>query len=236
MTEKNLLGNFNCRNNTNDLTTCDNALNQKLRICTDIEIVIHKFNSAITAACEATFQVSRPDKPATKERSVPWWTSELTILRKKAFALRRKYQRPKIDANLRNDRRTLYLECNRLYQAKLHEEKLKYWKEFCSSTESSNPRNVVYRYVAGKLRSKPNLSTLKASNNTYTTDWQNTINQLMDHFIPEESENSDTVDHKRARQEVTESLHTSDDDAFTKQETRQYWKRLTPVKHPAKTP
>ena len=112
----------------------------------------------------------------------------------------------------------LYLKSNRFYQAKLNEEKLKSWKDFCSSTESSNPWNTVYRYAAEKLRSKPTLSTLKASNNTYTTDWQNTINQLMDHFIPEESENSDTVDHKRARQEVTETLHTSDDDAFTKQE------------------
>ena len=151
--KKNLLGNFNCRNNTNDLTS-DNALGHKARLCTNIVVVIHTFNSAITAACEATFQVSRPGKGATKERSVPWWTNDLTILRKKALALRRWYQRTKIDAKLWHDRRVLYLECNRLCLAKLREEKQKSWKDFCSSTESSNPWNAVYRYAAGKLRSK----------------------------------------------------------------------------------
>ena len=49
----------------------------------------------------------------------------LTILRKKALTLRHRYQITKIDANFQHDRRVLYLECNRLYQAKLRKEKLK---------------------------------------------------------------------------------------------------------------
>jgi len=152
-----------------------------------------KFNSAITAACMATFQVSRPVKRATKEHIVPWWTNDLKIFRRKALDLRRRYQRTKIDANLRHDRIVLYLEYNRLYQAKLREEKLKPWKDFCSSTEISNPWKAVYRYAAKKLRSKSILSTPKAINNTYTTDSHSTINQLMAHFISEDSENSDTT-------------------------------------------
>ena len=228
---KNLLGNFDCRNYANHLTTCDNALSQKVKLCSDTE-VIHKFTCAITAACDATFQVSRHGKRATKERSVPWWTSELKLLRKKALASRRRYQRTKIDANLRHERRLLCLECKRLYQAKLREEKLKSWKSFCSSTESSNPWNVVYRYAAGKLRSKPTLSTLKACNNTYTTDMQSTINQLMDHFVPEDSEYSDGVHHKRARQQVMELLHTADDNAFTKQEIQAVLEKFDPHKAP----
>jgi len=77
--------------------TSDNPLSQKVRFCTDTEVVIHKLNSAITAVCDATFHVSRPGKRATKERSVPWLTTDLRILRKKkALALRRRYQRTKI--------------------------------------------------------------------------------------------------------------------------------------------
>ena len=128
----------------------------------------------------------------------------------------------------------LYLKSNRFYQAKLNEEKLKSWKDFCSSTESSNPWNTVYRYAAEKLRSKPTLSTLKASNNTYTTDSQSTLNQLMNHFIPEDSENNDTVHHKRTRQQVTEPLHTSDDDAFMKQEIQAVLEKFEPHKAPSK--
>jgi hypothetical protein len=170
-----MLGNLNCRNNKNDLTMSGSTLTQKVRLSSDTEAVIQKFASAITAACGATFQVSRLGKRGTMERSVLWSTSDLTLLRKKALALRRTYQRTKIDSNLRHEKRQLYLECNRLYQARIREEKLKFWKDFCTSTESSNPWNA-----AGKLWSKPTLTTLKASNNTYTTDKQSTINHLMD--------------------------------------------------------
>jgi len=83
---ENLLRDFNCRSNTNDLTTSDSVLSQNVTLCSDTEIIIHKFTSTITAACDAIFQVLRPGKRATKERSVPWWTSHLTLLRKKSSA------------------------------------------------------------------------------------------------------------------------------------------------------
>jgi len=84
----NLLANFNCRNCPNDLTKCDEELSNTVKQCSDTGETMHKFPSAVTAACKAAFKVSRPSKRATKERSVPWWTSELTILHKKALALR----------------------------------------------------------------------------------------------------------------------------------------------------
>jgi hypothetical protein len=88
--------------------------------------------------------------------------------------------------------------------------------------------------VAGKLRSKPTLSTLKACNNTYTTDMQSTVNQLMDHFVHEDSENSDREHHKRARQQVMEPLHTDNDDAFMKQEIQAVLDKFDPRKAPGK--
>jgi hypothetical protein len=147
--------------------------------------------------------------------------------------LRRKYQRTKTDANLRQEGRQLYLECNRLYQAKLREAKLTFWKDFCSCTDSSNPWNAVYRYVAGKLHKKPTLSTLKVCNNTYTTDMQSTI---MDHIVPADNEYSDGAHHKRARQQAMEPLHTTDDVAFTKQKIQSVLETFVPRKHPAKMP
>jgi hypothetical protein len=159
---------FDCQVLENNSITKDNAISHKVKQCTDIGIVVKKFISAITEACDATFQVLKPSKRANKQRSVPWWTRELTILRKKALALRRRYQRTKTDANLRQERRQHYHEGNRIYQAKLREEKMRSWKEFCTSTDSTNPWNAVYRYAAGKQRSKPTLSTLKMNDNTYT--------------------------------------------------------------------
>jgi hypothetical protein len=61
---------------------------------------------------------------------------------------------------------------------------------FWSNTESSSPWNGVHKYTAGKLRSNHILTTLKTDNN-YTTDMQSKIKQMIEHFVPEESEDGD---------------------------------------------
>ena len=152
---QNLVTKFNTRTNPDNLTACEKALGQNVKLCSDTDEVIHKFTSATTAAYDASFQVLKPGRPSTKGRNVSWWTNELTILSKKALAMRRKFQRTKNDANLRQERRLQYIECNRTYQAKLREEKFNSWKDFCSSTRNSNPWNAAYRYAAGKIDASP---------------------------------------------------------------------------------
>ena len=43
-----------------------------------------------------------------KHKSVPRWTTELSVMRKKINAMRRQYQRTKRDDNLREARKQLY--------------------------------------------------------------------------------------------------------------------------------
>lgn len=227
-----LVKNFECSTNPNNLTACDKALSQKIRNSTDTGESIRKLTSAITTACDATLQVLRPGKRATRERSVPWWNNELTTLRKKTLAMRRRYQRTKHNADLRQDRRLQYQESNRTYQAKLREAKSISWKEFCSRTQDSNPWNLVYRYAAGKIQNKLTWTTLKADNNTYTADIQSTLNQLMDYFTPDDSAADDEDHHKRARQQMTKPMNTTDDIPFTKQEVRAALEKFDPQKAP----
>ena len=125
-------------NNSGDHTKCDAELGEVMQY-TDTEELMSKFTSIITATCDATFKASRPRDRDTKGRSVPWWSSELTVLRKRALALRRRYQKTRNDDNLRQERKFRYQEGKRLYQAKLQEEKLKSWKDFCCRTADSNP-------------------------------------------------------------------------------------------------
>jgi len=121
---KNLKENFDCPDDKSDWTACDNEISQKIKLHPDTDRVIQNFTSAITAACDKTFQVTKPGNQAAKKRSVPWWTKDLTLLRKKTLALRHRFQRTKNDHNLRLKRREQYQECNRIYRTKLREEKL----------------------------------------------------------------------------------------------------------------
>jgi hypothetical protein len=99
---------FNCTNIASDPTHCDEELCRKVKQSTDTEELMTKFISTITATCDAVFKASRAGDRATKGRGVPWWTSELTILRKQALALRRRYQRTVNDNNLRQERKLQY--------------------------------------------------------------------------------------------------------------------------------
>ena len=86
-----LLKNFECRTNPNNFAACNKDLSQKVKISDDTGEVIQKFTSTVTTACDASFQVLRPGKRTSKERSVPWWNNKLTTLRKKNLAMRRRY-------------------------------------------------------------------------------------------------------------------------------------------------
>ena len=228
----NLLSRFNCMNNYSDLLKCDEELGEKVKQSTDTDELMSKFTSIVTATCDTDFKVSRAGDRVTKGRRVSWWTSELTILRKRVLSLRRRYQRARNDDNLRQERKLQYQEGKRHYQAKLQEEKLKSWKEFCSHITDSNPWNAVYKLASGKLQSKTTLSTLKTQNGTYTMYIVSTMKHIMEYFIPEDSESSDSVHHKSIRQLAVEPLDTLDDVEFTKEAILAVLGKYDPSKTP----
>ena len=63
---------------------------------TDMEDLVNKFIGALKTACKKFFKIGRVFMKTNKHKSVPWWTEDLTIKRKRVNAFRRKYQRTKI--------------------------------------------------------------------------------------------------------------------------------------------
>ena len=80
---KNLIEKFDFPEDIRDWTARDNEISQKIKQHPNTDLVIQKFTSAITAACDTTFQVTKPGNQASQKRKVPWWTKDLTLLRKK---------------------------------------------------------------------------------------------------------------------------------------------------------
>ena len=61
-----------------------------------MEDLVNKFSGALKTACKKFFKIGRVFMKTNKHKSVPWWTEDLTIKRKRVNAFRRKYQRTKI--------------------------------------------------------------------------------------------------------------------------------------------
>jgi hypothetical protein len=209
-------GTSNHEGETEDL---DLQMSNKVRECKDIEQTIDDFHEAMKTACENTFRRSQASGNTTTNRSIPWWTGELTVMRKRTNAFRRRFQRRRRSESLREQRKTRYLEEKARYEATIKSEKLRSWKAYCNVTTSSNPWNEVYKIAAGKTRTYTPLTTLQRPDGSLTQDLTETLQLMLEHFTPEDNEDDDTDHHKTARALARETVDTPDDKYFTVEET-----------------
>jgi hypothetical protein len=95
-----------------DVTLCSLLTDE-----TEIEKRIDEFSEALTTACNKSFHIQRASRSAPSHRTVPWWSADLTMLRKRTNALRRLHQRTRNNEELREKRKTQYFECKATYAA-----------------------------------------------------------------------------------------------------------------------
>ena len=132
------IGTTNKQEDTGDL---DSTLAKRVTSECDIEKTIDEFYEDLTTACNESLRTQLATKKATTNRSVPWWTDELTIMRKRLNALNRRYQRTKNNENMRTYRKTQYLEGKATYASTINNEKFDSWKAFCNLISANNPWN-----------------------------------------------------------------------------------------------
>ena len=94
------------------------------------------------------------------------------------------------------------------------------------------PLEFGIQLPAGNTPDALTLSILKANTNTLTAIIQSTLNQLMDYFIPEDTESSDGAYHKQARQLMTQPMHKTNDIPFMQQEVQAALKNFDSRKAP----
>jgi hypothetical protein len=145
---------------------------------------------------------------------------ELTIMRKKINAIRRRYQRTIQDSNLREIRNDQYLQEKRKYEATLRKAKIQSWKQYCNATMSTNPWNTVHKLATCKLKICSTLSTIRRPDGRATADMAETINVMMGHFTPADEKETDNDYHKLIRAQNATQMTTEDDKLFTTAEIR----------------
>jgi hypothetical protein len=187
---------------------------------TDIEELIEEFHDIMRVACSKSFRTQRASKKTMSNKSVPWWTEELTIMRKRVNALRRRYQRTRNREELREQRKTQYLERKARYAATIKKEKITSWEKYCNMTSLSNPWNEVYKLAAGKRENNTKITTLRKADESLTTDLSETIKHMLEYFTPEDKEDDDTAYHRLARTQSQDPVDTADDKDFTLEEIR----------------
>ena len=57
---------------------------------------------------------------------------------------------------------------------------------------------------------------------------QSTVNQMIEYFVPEDSEDGEEAHHKRVRQQASASLQTTNDVEFTRHEVQAILEKFDP--------
>ena len=83
----------------------DETLCTRVEKETVMDKIVEEFHEVLDLACRSSFKISRVTKTASTHKSVHWWSAELTVLRKRVNALRRRYQRTRDSEELREQRR-----------------------------------------------------------------------------------------------------------------------------------
>jgi hypothetical protein len=134
-----IANNFHIDNYGGNTSELDERLAEKLTNQEDIGTFIDRFDNTVRITCTETFKHYTSTKINTKGRSVPWWSTDLTVIRKRMNALRRRYQRTQNNEELRSSRKNQYIEEKKKYQAAIRKEKTISWKEYCTITTPNNP-------------------------------------------------------------------------------------------------
>ena len=203
-----------------ELEKMDNILSTRATQVPDVDKLVDEFYEVLEEACRSSFLTTRASKSNSARRSVPWWSEELTIMRKRLNALRRRFQWTKNNEELRTQRRIQYTEVKTNYATKIRKAKRLSWREYCNMTTHINPWNEAYKLAASKRKSTTLITTLRKPDGTLTEDLQETLKHMLDHFAPEDNQQDDTDYHKQARTLSMEPIDTEDDKEFTVQEIR----------------
>jgi len=102
----------------------DGILSKRAHEKPDIEESIEEFHEMLKTACDKSFRKKWASKKVLADKSIPWWTEELTVKRKRTNALRRRYHRTRNNDELRKQRKASYIEGKARYEATIKKEKI----------------------------------------------------------------------------------------------------------------
>ncbi|CAG4959997.1 unnamed protein product [Parnassius apollo] len=116
-----------------------------------------------------------------------------------------------------------------LYANKMREESTRHFREFCELQTKENVWSLTNRLLKNVSPRRRPVTLNRGS--TYTTDSQETVKALLDHFYPDDSPDTLTRHHE-LRSEMTDLPQSHDDPPFTQEEVLECLKQMSPKKAP----
>ena len=132
---------------------------------------------------------------------VPWWSTELNLLRKQTNAAKRRFRRCK-NQTLKEIYKEKFNALVRNYKNELLKAKQESWKQFCTVKSKDSPWKI-YRTCKREFERKQAHSTLILQDGSSTLNAEDTATALLNKFFPDDLPALDSVEQNHVRTRVT---------------------------------
>lgn len=180
----------------------------QLESAEEVDRFANLFTGVLVDSCIETMPKKRQFR-----KSNPWWTKELTILKKTVYRKRRDIQKERVEST-RLEKWRVYRTSLRRYTAEVRKTRLESWQKFVTKVGNSEPWGFVYKHQAKKLRVDQVLSTLRDGNSS-TTNLEETARRLLDVHVPNDREEEDTPEQRVIRESARIEPDCPDAQFFT---------------------
>ena len=167
-----------------------------------------------------------------KTKIVPWWSPELTALRKQVNALKRRVKRCK-NTDLKEISKARFKALKNLYRAELIRAKQESWKKFCTESTKHTPWKLYKTCKSGFPRT-PVPTSLTLADGSTTTSETETASALHHKFFPDDdtAQDSDHQRNIRTKMAKIEPPNTQPEPHFLKHEVDEVIRNLDGMKCP----
>lgn len=198
--------------------------NLRLTTAENVEAAAVAIHSAIVCACEASVKRKTPHS-----RSVPWWTENLTTIKKMSYKARKAFQAER-DPERRETKKRIYARIRRDYTSEVYRAKKVDWQKLVSDKGNSSPWGVVYKLRMQKILPERALASSPLEAGRSIT-WEHTALKLLNSLVPD-----DTVDSLDIQRNIraARDIHpdTPEAEEFNELEVRSAVSRLRNGKAP----
>ncbi|XP_047990721.1 uncharacterized protein LOC125229824 [Leguminivora glycinivorella] len=197
-----------------------------------IDTYINNITQTINKTCDVIFRRKIP------QQKIPWWTEELTEIKKKVIHLHHRLQDLKRG---KKDLTNIISEINEArdeYSRKIRITWRDHFRNFCNKQDRENVWSVTNRLLKSTPQPQPP-ATLKIDENNYTKSTNDTAEKLMSKFFPEDNPIDDSPYHQQIRNENASTQNTlnnintqNNEPAFTNEEIKEAVYDMNPKKAP----
>ncbi|KAL0817996.1 hypothetical protein ABMA28_008538 [Loxostege sticticalis] len=163
---------------------------QHIETAQQIDRTVEKLSEAVDKACN----LSMPPRKSSEILKIPWWTEELTRLKKITVTYRRKIR----NAAPHNRDRAVreYLAKKDEYEQQAKTEQVSSWKAFCTKQDREGLWEGIYRVIGRTASREEDLQLIK---NGKALNNRESATYLAETFYPQDTEEQEKEHHRRIR-------------------------------------